>query len=101
MEFNTAGLISLQEALDKMRAYVPKKTTQDAESLPLATAAGRITAAPVLSPIFVPPFDNSAMDGYAVRLKICTRARCSRSREKPLPARLFMANGLPEPVSAS
>lgn len=69
MEFNTAGLISLQEALDKMRAYVPKKTAQDAESLPLATAAGRITAAPVLSPIFVPPFDNSAMDGYALRIE--------------------------------
>lgn len=69
MEFNTAGLISLQEALDKMRAYVPKKTAQDAESLPLATAAGRITATPVLSPIFVPPFDNSAMDGYALRIE--------------------------------
>ncbi|RJT46800.1 molybdopterin molybdotransferase MoeA [Rahnella woolbedingensis] len=67
MEFNTAGLISLQEALDKMRAYVPKKTAQDTEYLPLAAAAGRITAAPVLSPIFVPPFDNSAMDGYALR----------------------------------
>ncbi|MDU8418634.1 molybdopterin molybdenumtransferase MoeA, partial [Pseudomonas syringae] len=67
MEFNTAGLISLDEALDKMRDCVPPKTSQEAESLPLAGAAGRITAAPVLSPVFVPPFDNSAMDGYAVR----------------------------------
>ncbi|QLK60569.1 molybdopterin molybdotransferase MoeA [Enterobacteriaceae bacterium Kacie_13] len=67
MEFNTAGLISLQEALDKMRGHVPPKTTEDAESVPLNSAAGRITAAPVLSPVFVPPFDNSAMDGYAVR----------------------------------
>lgn len=67
MEFNTAGLISLEEALNKMRAYVPQKTAPQAESLPLAAAAGRITASPVLSPVFVPPFDNSAMDGYAVR----------------------------------
>ncbi|MBU9827454.1 MULTISPECIES: molybdopterin molybdotransferase MoeA [Rahnella] len=67
MEFNTAGLISLDEALDKMRACVSPKIIQDAESLPLAGAAGRITATPVLSPVFVPPFDNSAMDGYAVR----------------------------------
>ncbi len=67
MEFNTAGLISLQEALDKMRGHVPPKTAQDAESVALDTAAGRVTAAPVLSPVFVPPFDNSAMDGYAVR----------------------------------
>ena len=67
MEFNTAGLISLQEALDKMRGHVPPKTARDAESVPLNTASGRITAASVLSPVFVPPFDNSAMDGYAVR----------------------------------
>ena len=67
MEFNTAGLISLQEALDKMRGHVPPKTALDAESVPLNTASGRIAAAPVLSPVFVPPFDNSAMDGYAVR----------------------------------
>ncbi len=67
MEFNTAVLISLQEALDKMRGHVPPKTAQDAESVALDTAAGRVTAAPVLSPVFVPPFDNSAMDGYAVR----------------------------------
>jgi molybdopterin molybdotransferase len=74
MEFNTAGLISLEEALEKMRAYVPSKTAKDTESLPLAAAAGRITATPVKSPVFVPPFDNSAMDGYAVR---CA-ARCRR-----------------------
>lgn len=67
MEFNTAGLISLQEALDKMRAHVPPKRAQDAESVALNMAAGRITAAPVRSPVFVPPFDNAAMDGYAVR----------------------------------
>ena len=67
MEFNTAGLISLQDALDKMRAHTPAKTDKDVESVPLASAAGRITAVPVRSPVFVPPFDNSAMDGYALR----------------------------------
>jgi len=30
-------------------------------------ALGRVLAAPVISPIAVPPHDNSAMDGYAVR----------------------------------
>ncbi|MBX9336416.1 molybdopterin molybdotransferase, partial [Serratia marcescens] len=34
----------------------------------LTAAAGRITAAPVVSPLDVPPFANSAMDGYALRL---------------------------------
>lgn len=37
-------------------------------SLPLEEAIGRICARPVASQIDMPPFDNSAMDGYAVRL---------------------------------
>lgn len=64
---NTSGLISLADALEKMRANVPKKTLVEAEWLSLSEATGRITAAAILSPVFVPPFDNSAMDGYAVR----------------------------------
>lgn len=37
------------------------------EKLALLDAVGRVLARPVVSPIAVPPFDNSAMDGYAVR----------------------------------
>ncbi|HEY0638742.1 MAG TPA: gephyrin-like molybdotransferase Glp [Pseudonocardiaceae bacterium] len=36
-------------------------------SLPLAGCAGLALAADLTSPIPLPPFDNSAMDGYAVR----------------------------------
>lgn len=46
----------------------PDLPLQQTESIALTAAAGRITAAPVISPIDVPPFANSAMDGYAVRL---------------------------------
>lgn len=35
------------------------------ETVPLAQALGRVLAADVISPIDVPPHDNSAMDGYA------------------------------------
>ncbi|MDU5781312.1 MAG: molybdopterin molybdotransferase MoeA [Pantoea sp.] len=66
MESFTAGLISLEEAQAKMLAQL--QPLRDRVSVPLAEAAGRITALPVTSPIDVPPFDNSAMDGYAVRL---------------------------------
>ncbi|MCV5941999.1 molybdopterin molybdotransferase, partial [Escherichia coli] len=38
-------------------------------SLPLADALGFVLAEDVLSPIHVPPFDNSAMDGYAIRIQ--------------------------------
>lgn len=35
--------------------------------LPLAGAQGRVLAADLVAPIDLPPFDNSAMDGYALR----------------------------------
>jgi molybdopterin molybdotransferase len=39
----------------------------DVESVALADAAGRVTAEPAASAVDLPPFDRSAMDGYAVR----------------------------------
>ncbi|CAM3493881.1 molybdopterin molybdotransferase MoeA [Rouxiella silvae] len=63
----TSGLISLQEARDKMLSQTAPLTQDETEWLPLTESAGRITASPVRSPVFVPPFDNSAMDGYAIR----------------------------------
>src|SRR5688500_11833739 len=38
-----------------------------AEAVPVASAYGRVLADDVHSPLDLPPFDNSAMDGYAVR----------------------------------
>ena len=35
------------------------------EVLPLFSALGRVLAQNVISPVSVPPHDNSAMDGYA------------------------------------
>ncbi|MDO6406435.1 molybdopterin molybdotransferase MoeA [Pantoea phytobeneficialis] len=66
MEPFTAGLISLEDAQQKMLAQLTPIT--DSLQVSLFEAAGRITAQPVLSPLDVPPFDNAAMDGYAVRL---------------------------------
>lgn len=70
MEPFTAGLISLEDAQQKMLAQLTPIT--DSLQVSLFEAAGRITAQPVLSPLDVPPFDNAAMDGYAVRLADCT-----------------------------
>lgn len=62
---NTSDLLSLEQALTKMLSQVmPSPTT---EIIALTDAAGRITASAIASPIAVPPFANSAMDGYAVR----------------------------------
>lgn len=37
------------------------------ERVPLLAALGRVLAAPVTAPLTIPAWDNSAMDGYAVR----------------------------------
>jgi molybdopterin molybdotransferase len=37
------------------------------ERVPLAAARGRVVAADVIAPVSLPRFDNSAVDGYAVR----------------------------------
>ena len=66
MEPNTAGLISLEEAQQMMLQTL--QPVSGTEQVTLADAAGRITAEAVISPLDVPSFDNSAMDGYAVRL---------------------------------
>src|ERR1041385_9024783 len=39
----------------------------ETETLALQDARGRVLAADVIAPIDLPPFDNSAVDGYAMR----------------------------------
>src|SRR5262245_15963831 len=39
----------------------------ETEEVPLAAARGRVLAADIIAPLDLPPFDNSAVDGYAVR----------------------------------
>ncbi len=59
------GLMPLEEALEKM--LTPINPITKTTTLPLQEALGFVLAENLLSPINVPPFDNSAMDGYAVR----------------------------------
>lgn len=40
---------------------------RETETVPLPQALGRVLAQPVHTPIPLPPFDNSSMDGFAVR----------------------------------
>lgn len=56
--------LSVEEALEKI---VADATPTVAEMLPIERAAGRILAAPLHTRLTQPPFDASAMDGYAVR----------------------------------
>ncbi len=60
-----APLLSLDDALSKLLAHAsPVLST---EQVPVGDADGRVLAQDLVSALHVPPQDNSAMDGYAVR----------------------------------
>ena len=58
-------MISYREALQNLLSKVtPIGRT---ETIPTLYAEGRVLAEDIISPVNVPPADNSQMDGYAVR----------------------------------
>jgi molybdopterin molybdotransferase len=57
-------MLELEQAQEKILAAIQPLPS---ESVSLSEAFGRILAQEIRSPIDLPPFDNSAMDGYAVR----------------------------------
>ena len=59
-------MLPLEDALAQMLNQLPFPTKT--ETFALTEAVDRVCAEDVISPINVPSFDNSAMDGYAVRL---------------------------------
>lgn len=57
-------LITIDKALKKIRESI--NLPIEVEEVPLAECVGRVLAEDVISPIDVPPFDRSAVEGYAV-----------------------------------
>lgn len=74
-------MLKLQDALERILSEIQ---SLPAESMPLGVAADRFVAEPVVAAVDLPGFDNSAMDGYAVRAEDVRGA----TREKPASLRL-------------
>ncbi len=55
--------------LEEMERLIDERIAPVAETehVPLHGARGRVVAGDVKAPVDLPPFDNSAVDGYAVR----------------------------------
>lgn len=90
-------LLSVEDAAALVGERLP--VLAGIESVPLGQADGRIAADDVLAGLDLPPFDNSAVDGYAVRF-----ADLVPGRETVLPVRgRLPAGAVPEaaPVGAS
>ena len=75
-------MLSVEEALTRVLARIPVLGSQIVE---LSAALGRVLAEPIGAGRDLPPWDNSAMDGYAVRAADTAAA----SREKPVRLRLL------------
>lgn len=58
-------MISVTEAIETL--LEGSRRLVEPESVELMTATGRTLADDLVSPVYVPPADNSAMDGYALR----------------------------------
>lgn len=65
-------MITPAEALERIFAAVP--TPAKSVLLPLEKAVGGFLRHDIHAPLQLPPFDNSAMDGYAVRWDAATQA---------------------------
>lgn len=82
----TATSVSVEEAFEAILAnFSPLEPT----SVGLADATGLVLAEDVFSDINLPPFDNSAMDGYAVRARDVAQATPDQ------PARLHVKGYIP------
>lgn len=61
------GLMPVETAFQRLLDLADAAPLQPVERLPLAAAQGRVLAEPLDAGLDLPPWDNSAMDGYALR----------------------------------
>jgi molybdopterin molybdotransferase len=62
------AMMSFEEARETILSHVDRLETERVE---LLESLGRVTAEDIIAPFNLPSFDNSSMDGYAVRAADC------------------------------
>ena len=84
-------MLTVAEAVERILADV---TRGPVERVALADALGHVLASPAVSPITIPAWDNSAMDGYAVRAADVERASADAPATLPV-LETIAAGGFP------
>ena len=64
MTLPVSAMISVEEARERILAFFRRL---EPVQVPLLEALGQVLAENVIAPFDIPPLDNTAMDGYAVR----------------------------------
>lgn len=101
------SLIPVEEALQRLLAMAEQGVPLEQEEVPLDQADGRVLSSDLLAPLDLPPWPNSAMDGYALRhadwqgkpLPVSQRILAGQAPEPLLPgtcARIFTGAPLPD-----
>jgi len=62
------GLLPVEAALERLLGLADATRVNATEEVALAAADGRVLAQALVAGLDLPPWDNSAMDGYALRL---------------------------------
>ncbi|MEO9330865.1 molybdopterin molybdotransferase MoeA [Ectopseudomonas guguanensis] len=85
------GLMPMEAALERLLTLADAAAIEQTEQVALAEAAGRVLAEPLIAALDLPPWANSAMDGYALRL--------ADWNGQPLPvSQRIQAGTAPEPL---
>lgn len=101
------GLIPVETAMERLMSLAEAAPITERETVALADAQGRILAEDLVSTLDLPPWPNSAMDGYALRVGDWKGEPLSVSQrifagQAPLPlqpgtcARIFTGAPVPE-----
>lgn len=103
-------MLPVEEALGIVLAHTPRLGAEEVE---LTGALGRVLAQDVRADADMPPFDRSAMDGYAVRasdvvdapvvLRVAGQVRAGQYPDRPLPPgeAIQVMTGAPVPAGAT
>ncbi len=81
---STPGLLTVDQAIEKILSQAI--AVEQTESVDILDALNRVLAEDLLSTIDVPGYDNSAMDGYAVRSEDCRLAGAELPVTQRIPA---------------
>ena len=100
-------LMSVEQAREALLKLAQDTAIREVETVALDEAEGRVLAEPLVAPLDLPPWPNSAMDGYALRqedlkgepLAVCQRIFAGTQPQPLQPgscARIFTGAPMPE-----
>ena len=95
MTLPTSSMISVEDARERILAVFSRL---EIERKPLLDALGQVLAEDIVAPFDIPPLDNTAMDGYAVRAADTTGATEASPKQLRVIADLAAGYVLDTPV---